>query len=946
MDMALRPQSPTWSFSSSALSRRWTLLSFLGSQEKTVLPIYRHLAKDLIDPAAFGSLSQVMFVPTASQQLVTGGPELRTVYTVISTLANNQVRVERLMNPENPLDEAIRRVILFFNELESHRFTQVLESFPDPFLSSLEVNIFAAAVELGAGRIVDTILERGLDPSQQRMRINSIPYTPLQRSCIHGWLNITRSILAKNVPHSPSDLFPLFSIWIAHSPALKAEVLAMLLAADFDIEWKKPINSFPRLMPDGYYTFAEAISDRSQWFLYETTFLHNALENCDSHTAHGVVATLLKRNWSQEERKKIGFRNCLSEGLGSALKYNHTEAFEELLRGGAIPDSEVLYQAINKRNLLAIRCLSDHCPSTFPGLALQFGRSGQVPLAEAFRAQSPEINKLMSQSGVLSNLEGNPNAITQSIVVACEIGSEDLLDYLLPYWERCSSDSSKTPASISEAPVSVADSFTAAMKNGYDSIIFKLLANGVAPDQRTLEVALKLRKFDIVDKVLESGLQPSKLLPAFHLALIVGCTKTIRLLAAAGIDYHVGVEFTREKVEYFIDTVDLKKLLWIPNPRFVEASILLPAMSTAILGGNRKMIDLLFSLNAPLELTLKPADMTGHAMFLSPLEAAAAMGNLTLVRELLGRGVNPCDERALNQASFSGNVPMARLLLNAITGSFSSHVTQFGAEALRRVVEKENLVMLTMLAPAVGLDSMTRISGNPFRRSLSALGEAILSPSPSSLHMIEALLRHGANVNSIASPNASALILAISTRQLTKVQLLVSAGADVHAPAQLAIRRSPLQAAVEIGALDIINYLLEKGTNVNALPAGREGGTALQLAAKEGFIGIAALLIVRGGDINAPGGMLFGRTAFEAAAEHGRIEMLMFLVEKGADIASDGGKQYRRSLIFAKANGHVGVVKLVEEVYKEQCENLAACRAHLEGGGTFDLGGFDVSVFP
>jgi hypothetical protein len=49
--------------------------------------------------------------------------------------------------------------------------------------------------------------------------------------------------------------------------------------------------------------------------------------------------------------------------------------------------------------------------------------------------------------------------------------------------------------------------------------------------------------------------------------------------------------------------------------------------------------------------------------------------------------------------------------------------------------------------------------------------------------------------------------------------------------------------------------------------------------------------------------------------------MLLFLTEHAPNIVSNGDKQYRRAILFAKTNGHTGVVTLLESMYAEACKN-------------------------
>ncbi|RTE75146.1 hypothetical protein BHE90_010404 [Fusarium euwallaceae] len=145
------------------------------------------------------------------------------------------------------------------------------------------------------------------------------------------------------------------------------------------------------------------------------------------------------------------------------------------------------------------------------------------------------------------------------------------------------------------------------------------------------------------------------------------------------------------------------------------------------------------------------------------------------------------------------------------------------------------------------------------------------------------------------------------------VELLLSQGADINAPAAKWHGRTALQGAASAKKLnmEVVELLLSEGADVNAPPAHVGGVTALQGAAIRGDIQLVRLLLDRRASINAPGSPKGGRTALEGAAEHGRMEMLRFLLSKGA--IPDFVTGYSRAIELAEKELHLGVAKFLRE---------------------------------
>ncbi|KAI5464528.1 ankyrin repeat-containing domain protein [Mariannaea sp. PMI_226] len=178
------------------------------------------------------------------------------------------------------------------------------------------------------------------------------------------------------------------------------------------------------------------------------------------------------------------------------------------------------------------------------------------------------------------------------------------------------------------------------------------------------------------------------------------------------------------------------------------------------------------------------------------------------------------------------------------------------------------------------------------------------------LCLVELLLERGYRF-STSSTNKdlrlkNPLLFSIRNRNKRMTELLLRAEVDVNrhhlgSPYSL----TPLQEAVKLGDLEMIECLLKAGADVNAPAALARGGTALQLVAIMGHLGIAKLLLDRGADVHAPAAKFHGRTALEGAAEHGRIDMLELLIQNGALNGEDKQNQITRAIELAEGRGHM-----------------------------------------
>lgn len=149
------------------------------------------------------------------------------------------------------------------------------------------------------------------------------------------------------------------------------------------------------------------------------------------------------------------------------------------------------------------------------------------------------------------------------------------------------------------------------------------------------------------------------------------------------------------------------------------------------------------------------------------------------------------------------------------------------------------------------------------------------------------LLAAGADVKARSGLGNTALILAARQRgNLTTVQRLLDAGADVNAANVFGA--TPLMAAVAAEDLETAELLLDRGADLEAAPAMSQGGfifgggrTALMWAAFRGDEAMLKLLLDRGAKVDA---FTIGGTALTQAAWAERRNTAQMLLDAGANV--------------------------------------------------------------
>ena len=155
----------------------------------------------------------------------------------------------------------------------------------------------------------------------------------------------------------------------------------------------------------------------------------------------------------------------------------------------------------------------------------------------------------------------------------------------------------------------------------------------------------------------------------------------------------------------------------------------------------------------------------------------------------------------------------------------------------------------------------------------------------SDLAIIEALIKAGANANTVFGEGETALMTAARTGKLDAVKVLLSNGANVNAKEPRQGQTALMWAAAE-GNADVVAELVERGADIHVRS---DGFTPLLFAIREGRMNVVKTLLKSGADVNekwmpnsrrTPGS---GSSALVLAVNNAHWELAAMLLDAGAD---------------------------------------------------------------
>ncbi|XP_063970986.1 uncharacterized protein LOC135157855 [Lytechinus pictus] len=292
----------------------------------------------------------------------------------------------------------------------------------------------------------------------------------------------------------------------------------------------------------------------------------------------------------------------------------------------------------------------------------------------------------------------------------------------------------------------------------------------------------------------------------------------------------------------------------------------------------------------------------------STLNAAAQVGQLDLVQELIGQGaeVNKCDKglTPLIIASTNGFLDVAKYL-----NSQGAEVDKGIADSwtpLHCASRNGHLAVCNFLI-SQGADLNVRTSGGHTPLHLAAWS--------GHFDVTKELIKQGAEVNKDDNEGETPLHIASKNERLDIIQELVTGGAEVNNQGNDA--RTPIHLSSLYGNLEVTKYLISQGAEVNRRKGDRR--SPLYCAAQNGHLAVTKFLLDQGAEVND--GLYDGTTPLQAAVKIGHIDVAIELISHGAGdglvdvlkfLLSQGALEDNHGhtlLQLAAQSGHLDVTK-------------------------------------
>jgi len=288
-----------------------------------------------------------------------------------------------------------------------------------------------------------------------------------------------------------------------------------------------------------------------------------------------------------------------------------------------------------------------------------------------------------------------------------------------------------------------------------------------------------------------------------------------------------------------------------------------------------------------------------------PLYRAAALGDCSLVRDLVAKGNDPAApegyfESPMNAAAFNGHLDIVDFFLESgvspdLPGTRFACVLH-AAAAGGSVAVVERLI-------AAGADVNTK--GGEFNSALVA------AASKEHDEVVACLLRHGADINTTSRAHGSGLYQAAKAGDQKTVLMFLAAGADVNGSGGDP-EGPPLYGAAESGSVTLIQTLLRRGADVNKGSDLADFGYPIAVAAVNKQLSAVRALLRAGADVNVPPRGHRGVSVLEAAIESRDLPTFLAVLDAGAD-PNVQGDLYMNAFHAAIFTGEMDMARVLLE---------------------------------
>ncbi|KAF6233127.1 hypothetical protein HO173_008671 [Letharia columbiana] len=557
----------------------------------------------------------------------------------------------------------IEEIMDYLKRQTNTRLLRQLLSTSGPESEAFAENLFRAAIEAEDARIVEILLEKGLNPDELVCNVGGEKYTPIERSSMIRSVEITRLLLRakadvnKTVGTKPErgalqcaigtpykyyegsrTPFELVSLLLHAGAKVDALILQALIFEERDQD------VFDLLVQ--FFTKTNPLDLARSWLPAKLT------EKFDNKMATRTVMSIFQAC--------LDSAHDMSPTLGSTLdmaaERGNLGLVQFLLHSHVSLTHETLTNAIRSQNKDLIRVLIDAGADVDGDCSIS--QDIQTPLGAAISWGDVEIIDLLEHKGVWSHVcEGS--RFKFALIAASEVGNLAIVQKLLNL-------------GFNVTGIDLGGALQAAICGGHEEIALILLNAGA-------DVNLKAND-EYYDKntVLLEALQQKN-------------EKLVQLILDADVDIHRhGESALRTAVEWGNHSIIEELIATGADPNAYSYGLEDAPLTIAVKRKDTESLQLLLDAGA---------DVNSRGKKSTALKAAVTNGDIEMVEYLFSIGADPDDSEALSEALSQG-MPMLETLLTKFTRVYPHGKRGYGCDVLSAAIGKADFRLIECLLDA------------------------------------------------------------------------------------------------------------------------------------------------------------------------------------------------------------------------------------------------------
>ena len=401
-----------------------------------------------------------------------------------------------------------------------------------------------------------------------------------------------------------------------------------------------------------------------------------------------------------------------------------------------------------------------------------------------------------------------------------------------------------------------------------------------------LMIACQRGNIDAVSELMNAGADPNIEdglgATCIHHAVGEGCSKNfLQAIIDHGVDVNAA---NKEKVTALMTACRVRNIDAInilinagadPNSADVYGRTWI---HHAILANSKELLQAVIDNGADVNATNKKNE--------TALMTACGMGNTGAINILLNAGADP------NSADVYGRTWIHHAIL-ANSKELLKTVIDNGADV--NATNKKNVTALMIASRRGNIDAVNELLSAGADPTIEdrlgatwihhAVGEGC------SKKFLQAIIDHGADVNTTNKKNVTALMTACRIGNADAINILINAGADPNSADVYG--RTWIHHAISANSKESLQAVIDNGADVNA--TNKSNVTALMMACRLGNTDAINILLNAGVDPNSAD--VYGRTWIHHAILADSKELLKVVIEKGADLNATNKKNVTALMI-------------------------------------------------